>query len=196
MEALVLSGIAMSYTKNSRPASGSEHHLSHYWEMMFMFQGEKPVLHGRKVGVGTVEVCKIYESLINSEIDFKRARELAKSFSLTDWEEDIKGAYSKASEGVIELERCAHKNSSENVLKRIDYYENHWDEIKDFVSKNLPDSHYISSILEKLNAPSKHEDIGISEKLYNSSVVYAKELRNRLGLLQILYDLKINDYYN
>lgn len=30
MEALVLSGIAMSYTKNSRPASGSEHHLSHY----------------------------------------------------------------------------------------------------------------------------------------------------------------------
>lgn len=90
MEALVLSGIAMSYTKNSRPASGSEHHLSHYWEMMFMFQGKKPVLHGRKVGVGTVEVCKIYEKLINSEIDFKRARELAKSFSLTDWEEDIK----------------------------------------------------------------------------------------------------------
>ena len=32
MEGLVLSGIAMSYIGNSRPASGSEHHMSHYWE--------------------------------------------------------------------------------------------------------------------------------------------------------------------
>lgn len=196
MEALVLSGIAMSYTKNSRPASGSEHHLSHYWEMMFMFQGRKPVLHGRKVGVGTVEVCKIYEKLINKEVDFKRARKLAEEFSIKSWEEDIRKVYFSASEGVIELEKEAHKNSTENVLKRIEYYENHWNEIKDFVSKNLPSSTYISGILEKLNAPSRYEDIEVSEEMYNNSVVYAKELRNRLGLLQILYDLKISEYYN
>ena len=196
MEALVLSGIAMSYTKNSRPASGSEHHLSHYWEMMFMFQGRKPVLHGRKVGVGTVEVCKLYERLIDSKIDFKGARNLAKNFSLESWSEDIRKVYTSAAEGVIELEKNAHKNKSENVLKRIDYYENHWNEIKDFVSANLPSSTYISSILEKLNAPSKYEDIEVSKEMYKNSIVYAKELRNRLGLLQILYDLKMDDYYN
>ncbi len=196
MEALILSGIAMSYTKNSRPASGSEHHLSHYWEMMFMFQGKKAVLHGRKVGVGTVEVCKLYERLIDSKIDFKRARELAKKFSLEYWEEGIRKVYFNASEGVIELEKNVHKNSSENVLKRIDYYENHWNELKNFISKNVPSSIYISNILEKLNAPSKYEDIELSEEIYIYSIVYAKELRNRLGLLQILYDLKVSDYYN
>ena len=32
-EALILSGVAMTLTENSRPASGAEHHLSHYWEI-------------------------------------------------------------------------------------------------------------------------------------------------------------------
>ena len=31
-EALIGTGIAMSFVGNSRPASGSEHHISHYWE--------------------------------------------------------------------------------------------------------------------------------------------------------------------
>ena len=35
MEALVAVGIAMAYVGNSRPASGSEHHFSHYFEMYF-----------------------------------------------------------------------------------------------------------------------------------------------------------------
>ena len=52
MEALVLTGVAMSFVGNSRPASGSEHHLSHYWEMQFQMEGRKPILHGIKVGVG------------------------------------------------------------------------------------------------------------------------------------------------
>ena len=33
MEALVLSGIAMQMNGNSRPASGAEHHMSHFLEM-------------------------------------------------------------------------------------------------------------------------------------------------------------------
>ena len=34
MEGLVLAGTAMSLNGNSRPASGCEHHMSHYWEMI------------------------------------------------------------------------------------------------------------------------------------------------------------------
>ena len=41
MEGLVLTGIAMSFTGNSRPASGSEHHLSHFVEMMYLFDKSK-----------------------------------------------------------------------------------------------------------------------------------------------------------
>ena len=70
MEALVLSGVAMSFIGNSRPASGSEHHLSHYWEMKFQMEGKKPILHGIKVGVGMIAVTKMYEMLKEEHPDF------------------------------------------------------------------------------------------------------------------------------
>lgn len=40
-EGLVMSGVAMSFAKVSRPASGLEHYFSHMWEMMGMERGEK-----------------------------------------------------------------------------------------------------------------------------------------------------------
>ena len=61
MEALILSGIAMSYVGNSRPASGGEHELSHFWEMMSNIHGETRPLHGTGVGVGTVVMLKMCE---------------------------------------------------------------------------------------------------------------------------------------
>ena len=41
MEALVTVGIAMSYVGNSRPASGSEHHLSHFFEITGILDGKE-----------------------------------------------------------------------------------------------------------------------------------------------------------
>ena len=38
MEALVAVGIMMSYVGNSRPASGSEHHLSHFFEIVGLLE--------------------------------------------------------------------------------------------------------------------------------------------------------------
>lgn len=61
MEALILSGVVMGMVGNSRPASGSEHHLSHYWEIDALAKGVEHPLHGNSVGVGTVVVSHIYE---------------------------------------------------------------------------------------------------------------------------------------
>ena len=33
MYGLLLSGLAMQMTGHSRPASGAEHHMAHFWEM-------------------------------------------------------------------------------------------------------------------------------------------------------------------
>lgn len=62
-EALVLTGIAMKFVGNSRPASGCEHHMSHFWEMQFLMHGKKAVLHGTKVGVAAISCLKMYELL-------------------------------------------------------------------------------------------------------------------------------------
>ena len=61
MEALIMTGIAIGLAKDSRPASGSEHHLAHYWETDALARGVEHPLHGNSVGVGTVVISYIYK---------------------------------------------------------------------------------------------------------------------------------------
>jgi glycerol-1-phosphate dehydrogenase [NAD(P)+] len=61
IEALIKSGLAMLIFGQSHPASGGEHHLSHYWEMDFLKHRRPAVLHGAKVGVSTVLLAEVYK---------------------------------------------------------------------------------------------------------------------------------------
>ncbi len=61
IEALILSGVAMGAAGDSRPASGSEHHLAHFWEVDALARGVEHPLHGNSVGVGTVVISHIYQ---------------------------------------------------------------------------------------------------------------------------------------
>ncbi|MEF2964885.1 sn-glycerol-1-phosphate dehydrogenase [Paenibacillus sp. M1] len=60
MTALIESGIAMLLFGQSHPASGAEHHLSHYWEMEYLRRGRRALLHGAKVGVACAEISRLY----------------------------------------------------------------------------------------------------------------------------------------
>lgn len=60
IEALILSGVAMGLVGNSRPASGAEHHLAHFWEMDALKKKADHPLHGNMVGVGTIVIASIY----------------------------------------------------------------------------------------------------------------------------------------
>jgi len=64
-EALTLTGVAMALLNISRPASGAEHMLSHYWEMDFIAKGLNPNHHGIQVGVATVVIARYFEELEN-----------------------------------------------------------------------------------------------------------------------------------
>ncbi len=60
LEALILTGVAMGLTGNSRPASGAEHHLAHYWEMDALSHGREHPLHGNSVGAASVVISALY----------------------------------------------------------------------------------------------------------------------------------------
>ncbi|MDD4692327.1 MAG: sn-glycerol-1-phosphate dehydrogenase, partial [Eubacterium aggregans] len=63
IEALTLTGVAMGLVNISRPASGAEHMLSHYWEMDFIARGLTPNHHGTQVGVATPIIAEFFEEL-------------------------------------------------------------------------------------------------------------------------------------
>ncbi len=69
MDSLILSGIAMLIFGHSHPASGGEHHLSHYWEMDFLTHDRPAVLHGTKVAIATMELIDTYRAMIQEQPD-------------------------------------------------------------------------------------------------------------------------------
>ena len=63
LEGLIHSGAAITLVGFSRPASGAEHHLSHFWEMEALAGGHTPELHGLKVGYATWLILQVYEQV-------------------------------------------------------------------------------------------------------------------------------------
>lgn len=63
LEALTLTGVAMALVNISRPASGAEHMLSHFWEMDYIARGLNPNHHGIQVGVATPVIARFFEEL-------------------------------------------------------------------------------------------------------------------------------------
>jgi len=84
MDALLQSGIAMLLMGQSYSASGAEHHLSHYWEMEFLRQNKRQVLHGAKVGVSTPIIVEHYQRVFWPLLSELKQR--PKSMDETIWE--------------------------------------------------------------------------------------------------------------
>lgn len=190
MEGLVLAGVSMSLYGNSRPASGCEHHISHYWEMTFEQKGKGAVLHGTQVGIGTVLILKLVEKLLKTPVDFEAARKSAQEYDATCWEEKIKEAYGAASDGIIQLERTAKKNEPSGRRLRIDAIETNWEEIRTILA-GLPAADYVAGILRTLESPCSPCEIGVDAAMLRRTLLYCKEVRNRYTILQLLWDLDL-----
>nr|WP_300842205.1 sn-glycerol-1-phosphate dehydrogenase [uncultured Acetatifactor sp.] len=189
-EALVLSGIAMDFSGNSRPASGAEHHQSHYWEMQFLFDGIPAVLHGTKVGIGTVLMLELYNRLAQMEKpDFAAIRDkIANRLTMEEWEKEMRRCYRDGAEGIIALEKKAGKNDREGLLKRLAVIEARWEEIRE-LAKTAPKAAEISQVLEEMGAARRPADVGIPRQYVYDSIRYGKELRDRYTILQLMWDI-------
>lgn len=190
MEGLVLAGMAISLYGSSRPASGCEHHISHYWEMVFEQAGRKPVPHGMQVGVGTVLILRLAEALRETKVDFRAAREAARRYDPKAWEARIREAYGPAAQGVLELEKTAGKNETAGRLARVDRMEAHWPEVLALLG-DLPPSGTVMGLLRSLDAPCLPGEIGVDGELLRKTLLCCKEVRARYTLLQLLWDLDL-----
>ena len=195
-EALVLTGIAMKFVGNSRPASGCEHHMSHYWEMKFLMEGKKAILHGTKVGVATVAALRMYQMLAQTlgelpDFDFSGAA--ARPFDRAAWETQIRDVFGDAAEGIIALEDRTQKNDMQARNQRLQTIEKKLKEILWAIRHDLPPVEEVEKLLLSLDAPVHPEQIGVSLTEVREAVLYAKEVRDRYTLLQLLWDLGLSE---
>ena len=187
-DALILSGIAMSYAGTSRPASGSEHHLSHFWEMRWLAEEKNALLHGIKVGIGTVVSLKLYELLKDLSPDFAQIRRRTLPAADGAWEAEIRRAFGPAADDVIALEHRTQKNGRERRLRRIERLEARWSEIMTVI-RSLPDVLTAEQYLRTVGNPVRPAQVGLDRQIVLDSILYAKEVRDRYTILQLLWDL-------
>ena len=65
-DALINVGIEMSYAGSSRPASGSEHHMAHFFEIHALEQGHLHRPHGIDVGCAAYFTALLREKVLNA----------------------------------------------------------------------------------------------------------------------------------
>jgi len=192
MRGLVLSGAAISLYGDSRPASGAEHHMSHYWETIMEQRGEVHAMHGEQVAVGTVLVLMLAEELSKITPDFEAARKFVKAYDKSRWESEINRCYGSAAGEVFTIEEKSKKNDPELCLARIDSMEQHWDEVISQL-KTLPSSGYLKSLLDDIGCPSSSEQIGVDAATLKDTFLFCKEVRPRYTIFQTVYDLGLMD---
>lgn len=178
-EALVGIGIAMAFVGNSRPGSGSEHHLSHYFEIVGIVKNEHYFLHGIDVGFSAVYTQKLREELLKLETPPRRC-----ALSHDDYENKIKAIYGPVAEGVVALQDKMGWYSD----KRQSIYESKWEEIKTIMAE-VPSSEKLCAYLESVGLDIKDFENEYSEQKIQDAIWFAKDLKDRYTVLWLYFDL-------
>lgn len=179
MEALVGVGIAMAYVGNSRPASGSEHHLSHFFEITGLLENKPYFLHGIDVVYSAVYTEQLREELLKLD-----EPTVGKKMSREEYCEKIKSVYHEAGEGVIALQdKLGWYNES-----KIDTYKSKWREIKEVLAE-VPSSEELKGYLKTIELDtSEFEKQYGAEKLQNA-IWFAKDLKDRYTVLWMYFEI-------
>ncbi|MCL1859614.1 MAG: iron-containing alcohol dehydrogenase [Oscillospiraceae bacterium] len=177
LETLIISGICMQYTGNSRPASGSEHHIAHFFEMGIILSTD--CLHGENVGVG---------SILSSGAYYKFAEANNIKFIENYYiDSDLIEKYYKSMYDEIVKENAL--NSVKNVTPE-NFYKN-LREIKNIISE-IPSKEEFAELLGVLNGVNDINGIKAynlkcaADEIEPLALKLAPYVRNRLTLLKLM----------
>lgn len=171
-EALLKTGIGMSYMQNSRPASGAEHIISHVMECIELRDGIIPNYHGDDVGVCTLETLKYYNELA-------RKPEIETCYEDVNWEE-IYRFYGNMAEDVRKL------NEPENIIDLVDpqVLRQKWSEIVKIIH-SVPSYEECRDAMVRAGCKITVADIGKKESFFRESMYYSPFMRKRMTLLRM-----------
>ncbi len=180
MEALVAVGILMAYVGNSRPASGSEHHLSHYFEIVGIVRGEEYLPHGIDVCCSAIETARLREELIAIE----NLDQVEYSFNKSEYESEIHRIYGKIANEVLALQAKYGLYGKD----RISIYKEKWSEIRDLL-KEAPIASEMLALVEHIGISYEGFRNLYGEEKLKDAILYAKDLKDRYSVLWTYYDI-------
>ena len=190
-KSLVFTGVAMSFTGLSRPASGVEHYFSHLWDMRAIEFGTDAHLHGIQCGTATLFALRVYGLIQKVVPDRQRALNYAASFDLDRWNRKLVAFLGKSAQEVIEAEKREGKYDQVAHAKRLDAICQNWEQILAVISEELPKEEELLDVLRKMDLPLTPQALGLTPTEVRDTFTMTKDIRDKYVASRLVWDLGV-----
>ncbi len=184
MEGLILSGLGMKLAASSRPASGAEHVVSHYWECHKLARGMWPGYHGDKVGVASLLILRAYRNIA------ERVERITPVADPTDW----RAVYAAYDESQHEDVKRLNTPTITDLVD-LDRLQKCWQQIREIIL-TLPDPAEMERMMRTAGCAITPADVHVDKALLENGLRYHPYMRYRMLLTRIMpmLGLDIMDY--
>jgi len=173
LEALMLTGVAMTMAESSAPASGGEHMVSHTLDMLSSLDGHPHDLHGRQVGVGTILACELYRRVLAVE-----SPELCAPAGGVDesyWGPLAPACRKEYSRKLPRYEQAARRIRTGST----------WDDLRAELAAMVRPPERIRSCLERARGAVTAADVGCDRDRLLAALLHGHEARSRFTVLDL-----------
>lgn len=193
MASLIESGFCMLDFGETRPASGYEHHMSHYWEMKLLAEGRRSVLHGAKVGIGVLISANLYDRV--RQISRQEAEDRLAAAELPSRDAEIAAirlAYdSPMAEQVIAIQAPFLDMTPARFADLKQRVIDHWDNIQR-VAAAVPPADTIAAWLRQAGGATRGEELGLGAEEIATGAGSGHYYRNRFTVKKLARLLDIS----
>ena len=198
-EGLIMSAFAMQASGTSRPASGTEHQVSHYWDMEDLCHEGKPVSHGFKVGIGTLVSTATIEFLLEQDLtklDVEAAvAKWPKTFA--ELAATFPSVYGSRPDHIrrAESEMSKKYSTPEELRRELAFLKSAWPELSGKLKAQIMPFDEVRACLKAVGAPYEPEMIGVTRARFRETYrgvpymrarYFSLDLVSRLGLMDAL----------
>ena len=189
-DGLIMSGFAMQAISSSRPASGTDHQFSHFWDMEGLCYQGKHVQHVFILRLGTLVSTACLEYLLTK--DFTKLDIDACLAAWPTWEEMeahireiFAGKPGHLARGLVESK--GKYCDKENLRKQLEAVKNNWPELKEKIRKQIIPFDEVHDCLKRVRAPYEPEMIGVTKERLRSTFRCIPFMRNRFTGIDLIY---------
>jgi len=173
---LILSGVAILMFRDSRPVSGAEHELAHFWEIRGLAHG-RMFYHGDKVAIGTLLLTEMYQRVLALKpetLDWERI--YAARLPITQYKKMLQRDFAGAWEALYS------PNWEESKMQELSRRTGelvipNWDRIQQEVPKSLLPVDMIRKYLSALGLCQNPQDLGIEVEWIEASLRSGREMK-------------------
>ena len=177
MKALVLIGITLSLVGSTRPGSGSEHHLGHFFEVTGLIHKKPHLCHGLDVAYTTILTAGIRHQICTQEPIFQ-----------TEPDEERISAWKRIFGPVSQEVEKLQANAGMYPATYWDAYKEKWPAILDIL-RECPTPEACTQMIRAAGFDmDRFEHVYGAEKI-RDAMLYGKDLKDRYSVLWIYYAL-------